>query len=195
MQQLTDISFQSESAQHLSLEAHDSPSHKQMMDRPEFAALVFKELKASQQSCLDVSTAYGRWILNCLFLMHGGALFGMFTFLGPVAREPAKIALYASTIWWFVIGLICALISGLNAWLNWGFNALEYENRANYRMLWEPSVWENEPIHSRKIEITNWLCIGFGVASALCIVGAADAIVNRIGFGSWTEILVASRGV
>lgn len=172
---------------------HDdnTPTQKQMMDRPEFAVVVFNDLKSSEKDALEVSANYGRWLLNSLFLMHGGALFGMFTFLGPVAREPEKIALYAGTIWWFVLGLLCAMLSGFFAWLNWSYLADDYDHMADYRMLWDAQAWVRKPKHTLAMPITNYSSILFGFLSGLCIVGAADAVVNQIGLGKWTEVLIA----
>ncbi|MBB4348018.1 hypothetical protein GGE35_000059 [Rhizobium cellulosilyticum] len=82
----------------------DSTDKKWMMDRQQSAAAVYHDLKESQRVTFTLSAEYGRWLLASLFLMHGSALFGLFTFLGDVADKPELLNGYAAAVWWFVAG-------------------------------------------------------------------------------------------
>lgn len=54
-----------------------------------------------------------------------------------------------------------------------------YKHYANESMLWDPQVWIGEQVHTRGLDVTNWGSMIAGIASALCVVSATDAIVNQ----------------
>jgi len=150
-----------------------------MLDRQQCATVVYNDLKESQRATFAVSAEYGRWLLGSLFILHGGALFGLFTFLGDVADQPELLSAYAAAVWWFLIGLLLAMLSGFFAWMNWSMHSSNYESSANVAMLWDPTQWTGKAPHDVGLYITNRGSTLLGFASALCTIGAADAIVNQ----------------
>jgi len=159
-----------------------------MKDRAEAAEIVFKDLKEMQRATFDVAAQWGRWLLASLLLVHGGALFGLFTFLSSLAGKPEALAQYQWTVWWFVAGIILTLASGLAAWINWNMHSDNYDGWANKPMLWDPTQWVGPTRHDRGLDITNWAAMTFGVAAALCIIGGAYSILN----GKWVPSIVIS---
>ena len=162
-----------------------------MADRKEAAQIVYGQLREMQRATFDVSQQYGRWLLSSLVVIHGGALFGLFTFLGEIANKPAALAQYQYTIWWFVIGLILALFAGLMAWVNWSMHTNNYNHMASYEMLWDPDKWTGTPPHNRGLFVTNWASLGSGLLSAGCIIGGAYSTLNSAWISKILETAIA----
>ena len=159
-----------------------------MKTRLEVAELVFSDYKQMQRATFDVASQWGRWLLASLLLVHGGALFGLFTFLSDLAGKPEALAQYQWTVWWFVAGVILTLSSGLAAWINWSMHSNNYEGWANKAMLWDPEEWVGETRHTWGLDVTNWTSVLLGIAAALCIVGGAYSTLN----GKWVPSVVAT---
>lgn len=164
------------------------PTKSFMMDRPDIAQFVYRDYKEMQRATFDVAAQWGRWLLASLLLIHGGALFGLFTFLSDLAAKPEALAKYQWTVWWFVGGIILTLASGMMAWLNWSMHSDDYDNLANKAMLWDPDQWVGTQKHTAGITVTNYLAIGFGLLAALCIVGGAYSTLN----GKWVQQVVSA---
>lgn len=153
----------------------------------QLAEILFHDLKEMQRATFTVQADYGRWLIGSLLLVHGGALFGLFSFLGDLADKPQALAQYQWTIWWFVAGLLLTLSSGLATWLNWSLISESYNQMASYKMLWDPnSHWTGEVSGGRWIPVTYWASLALGICSALCIVGGAYATLN----GNWIPELI-----
>ncbi|WP_431322204.1 hypothetical protein [Rhizobium sp. YTU87027] len=127
-------------------------------------------------------------MIGSLLIIHGGALFGLFTFLSDLAGKPEALAQYQWTVWWFVAGIILTLLSGMMAWFNWSMHSDDYDNLANKAMLWDPEQWVGSTPHNGAINITHHLAIAFGLMSALCIVGCAYSTLN----GKWVPQVVSA---
>lgn len=159
-----------------------------MTDRKELAHLVYREYKEMQRLTFEASTQWGRWLLASLLLIHGGALFGLFTFLSDLAAKPTALAQYQGTVWWFVIGLVFTLLSGFCTWVNWSLHTDDYDHQANIAMLWDPNVWLLPPANTRKINSYYYAAIVFGFMSASCILGGAYSTLNS----KWIPQVVAT---
>jgi len=159
-----------------------------MKGRPEVAEVVYKDLKEMQRATFDLAGQYGRWLLASLLLVHGGALFGLFTFLSDLADKPEALARYQWTVWWFVAGLILTLFSGLCTWINWSMHSDNFDAWANKPMLWDPRQWTGDARHTWGITVSFWASLILGVSSALCIIGGAYFILN----GNWVQSVVTA---
>lgn len=159
-----------------------------MTDRKELAHLVYKEYKEMQRATFDASTQWGRWILASLLLIHGGALFGLFTFLSDLAAKPEALAQYQTTVWCFVAGLMSTLLAGFCTWVNWSLHTDDYNHQANMAMLWDPNAWLRPSVNARKINAYYYAAIVFGFISAGCIIGGAYSTLN----GKWVPKVVAT---
>ncbi len=163
-----------------------SSQAKQLMkERHEVAEIVFKDYKEMQRATFDVASQWGRWLLASLLLIHGGALFGLFTFLSDLAEKPEALSKYQWTVYWFVAGLILTLLSGFMAWINWSMHSDNYDAWANKQMLWDPEQWTGQSRHTWGLDVTNWGAIIFGLFSGLCIAGGAYSTLN----GNWVELV------
>ncbi|SOC93055.1 hypothetical protein SAMN05216358_3219 [Rhizobium sp. AN5] len=161
-----------------------APQTKQFMkERHEVADIVYKDYKEMQRATFDVASQWGRWLLASLLLIHGGALFGLFTFLSDLAEKPEALSKYQWTVWWFVAGLMLTLLSGFMAWINWSMHSDNYDAWANKPMLWDPEQWTGQSVHTWGLDVTNWGAIIFGALSASCILGGAYFTMN----GNWVE--------
>ena len=86
--------------------------------------------------CHETQAGYGRWIIGSLLVIHGAAIgYG-------AGQETLRVAMSAK-FWLFpsggfvfaIIGLLCALISGMGAWLNWGASATELDYAARTALI------------------------------------------------------------
>lgn len=161
-----------------------------MRDRKEVAEFVYRDLKEMQRATFDIAAQWGRWLLASLLLIHGGALFGLFSFLTDMSDNPAALRLYAGTVWWFVIGLLFTLGSGLSAWANWSMHSDNYEGWASPDMLWDPAKWMGDTRHGIWINVTYWSSVACGAASAACIAGGANSILH----GEWFPVTISNIG-
>ncbi|SOC85556.1 hypothetical protein SAMN05421890_4061 [Ensifer adhaerens] len=152
-----------------------------MADRKEVAGVVYHEYRHMQRATSAIFAEWGRWLVASLMLVHGGALFGLFGFLGKFADKPESLAQYQWTVWWFVGGMVATFAAGFCAWLNWSMHSDNYDSFANMGMLWDPEVWCGPLKHDRGLWWTNWLAIIFGFISAFCIVGGAYSTL----YGNW----------
>ena len=62
--------------------------------------------------------------LNCLTLLNGGAIIGLFTFLGNAKGDtpfPLDPGLLWNSFCWFAIGLVCALVAHVGAYFSQNF--------------------------------------------------------------------------
>jgi hypothetical protein len=159
-----------------------------MASRREAAAIVFNDHKEMHRATFEVQAQWGRWLLASLLLIHGGALFGLFSFLSALANKPAALVQYQYTIWWFVSGILFTLCAGFVTWLNWSMHCANYESWAHKPMLWDPEEWVGDTIYSTGLDVTNWLAMIFGIVSALCIVGGAYSTLN----GKWIPTVALS---
>lgn len=166
---------------------------RHMMTREQAAAIVYHDLKEHQRACFAVSAEYGRWLIASLVLINGGALWGIFSYLGSVGlridgavSDPLSTWLftlgergsglrhYTVPVWCFIGGITLAMLSGLAAWSNWSLHADNYARMARYDMLWDPEKWADEPPYRTSLAFTYWMSIVAGVGSLIAgIVGGA----------------------
>ncbi len=165
-----------------------NPPTTPMISQREAAEIVYKELKEMQRATFDVATDWGRWLLGSLLLIHGGALFGLFTFLSTLAGKPEALVQYQWTVWWFVAGVILTLLAGMMAWFNWSMHSDNYECMANKEMLWDSSKWVGNPPHGFWLGATHYAAIICGLLAAGCIVGGAYSTLN----GKWVPQVVSA---
>ncbi|MBD9390240.1 hypothetical protein IB237_23850 [Agrobacterium sp. AGB01] len=159
-----------------------------MRTRPEVAEIVYKDYKEMHRATFELAGQYGRWLLASLLLIHGGALFGLFTFLSELADKPDALARYQLTVWWFVIGLMLTLFAGLCTWANWTLHSDNYDGWANKPMLWDPEEWAGATRHTWAIDFFYWAALVLGVLASLCIVGGAYSTLN----GNWVQSVVTA---
>lgn len=148
-----------------------------MLERKDFASIIYRDLRESQKATFEVAAGYGRWLMASLLLAHGGGLVGAFGLFKEAAADAILRQRIVAAAWWLVVGLLVALASGLTIWVNWSFHSENYGHRADPEMLWNPQVWERPPIRIHAINVTYWLSLGLGVTSALCILGAAFTLL------------------
>jgi hypothetical protein len=149
-----------------------------MLDRRELAMVVFNDWKESQRATFEVAAGWGRWLIGSLVIVHGGALFGMFSFLDGVAADQVLLTGYKWPIWCFVLGLVLALLSGFFAWINWSMHSYNYGHQAHHEMLWNPNEWLKDAYFDRGLTVTNRLSIGSGLCSAFLIVAATAMLLH-----------------
>ena len=156
-----------------------------MKGRAEVAEIVYKDYKEMQRATFDLAGQLGKWLLASLLLIHGGALFGLFTFLSELADKPDALSRYQWTVAWFVSGLMLTLFAGLCTWANWSMHSDNYDGWANKPMLWDPEEWIGATRHTWGINFFYWAALLLGVLSALCIAGGAYSTLN----GNWVQLV------
>ncbi len=105
-----------------------------------------------------------------MLFLHGAAIGGLLFKSSGAAPPP-----YLHALWWFVAGIVLALIAGFSAWWNFTFAAEHYNRWADVRMLSDRSYWP-KPDHGCAVEVTKWIAIVAGVLSVSCIVGGAAQV-------------------
>lgn len=116
---------------------------------------------------------YGRWLTNTLWLMHSGAIVGLFSKIGTADHPPA----YWSSVFWFVAGIVFAFMSAFSSWWNFTYSAKILENWADPKMLVDRGTWpQMAPALFKRVTITLYVAIGGGVASVGCLLGGSLTI-------------------
>ena len=89
------------------------PPKRYMLERDQVAAVVYHDYKESQRATFGVAAEYGRWLIASLILINGGALWGLFLYLGSIDAKMADLAPFIAPVWSFAIGITLAMCSGL----------------------------------------------------------------------------------
>lgn len=156
------------------MDQNQAPPRRPMLTREQAAAIVYNDLKESQRATFAVAAEYGRWLIASLVLINGGALWGLFSFIGVAGLKADGIGLYTGPIWSFIIGIVLAMLSGLSAWFNWSLHSDNYNCMARHDMLWNPEKWADDPPHTAGIKISYWLSLAAGVGSLISgVIGGA----------------------
>ena len=135
---------------------------------PEQWQFVAKEYYQFLCERRDMSTSahigYGKWLLATLVAVHGGAIVAISNF----GSNAGQILLVAG--WYFLAGLMLAILSAFCAWLNFQFAEHAYAEMAQAGMIYDKDDWPAETIpHETKITATLWLAAGLGIVSWLLI--------------------------
>ncbi|CAM5766293.1 hypothetical protein LMIY3S_01772 [Labrys miyagiensis] len=96
---------------------------------------VYKNERENQKTAMQLQGDYGKWLLNTLLILNGGAVIGL-------AQSSAfgKSALHEAGMW-FVGGIVSALACGFVAWVNWSLLAHYYEDWADPHMTFDVERW------------------------------------------------------
>ncbi len=129
--------------------------------------LRYEQLQENRRAASQLQGEYGRWLVASLLLVHGGSIL-----LLAQSQEMVRLVL-PSVFWWHVAGLLLALTSGFLAWMNWGYHMILYD-KVQPDMIYDDNSWPrfDQDVLGR-IGSTFRASIAFGIASALCILGAA----------------------
>ena len=165
------------------------PPKRLMLTQDQAAAIVYHDLKESQRAAFSVAAEYGRWLIASLVLLNGGALWGLFSYLGTIGMKADGIGPYTAPIWSFIIGIVLAMLSGLGAWYNWSLHYDNYHHMARHDMLWDPEKWINDPPHNGSITISYWFSIVAGVGSLIAAVTGGAFILHGNFFATLADFV------
>ncbi|RUM95936.1 hypothetical protein EET67_20670 [Pseudaminobacter arsenicus] len=150
------------------------PPKRYMLARDQVAAVVYRDYKENQRATFGVAAEYGRWLIASLILINGGALWGLFSYLGSIGAKAADLPPFVAPVWSFAIGVTLGMCSGLSAWVNWSMHSDNYDRMARYDMLWDPEKWVDNAPHVRGLAFTHWVSITTGIGSMIAaLVGCA----------------------
>jgi hypothetical protein len=145
------------------------------------ATVVYEEMRQSERACFAIAADYGKWLIASLLLINGGALFGLFGLVGSLAEHGKWeiIASVAAAAWWFVAGLVLALLCGFTTWLNWSLNAHAFNQWAKPAMLWDRTQWPQENVDAgRLVAATYWASLITGWSSIVALVFGAACLIE-----------------
>jgi hypothetical protein len=114
---------------------------------------------------------YGKWLISSLLFLHSAAI-------GGLAFKLESLKQVVDSLWWFVIGILLALLSGLMSWWNFTLNDNAMQRLADHRMLTDPKYWPTTSPYQRLIWFTLVMALVSGISSAACLV-AGSAFVAR----------------
>jgi hypothetical protein len=122
------------------------------------AKVVFDQNTKMADKSFDAATTYGKWLVTSILALNT-------TGLGAVLyRASTGGPGYAVTAFWFLAGIVLALLLGLFSWVNFDQNYREFDRRADYRMLRDRNFWPAGSDFSH-IGFTYGCAIAFGVLS------------------------------
>lgn len=129
---------------------------------------IYEDRLEHKRAAIELQGAYGRWLIGSLLLIHGGA----FAFLAQGEEFGQRIL--SVTHWWFVSGLILALVCGFGAWINWSLH-WSFMEKTHPAMIYDERNWPKAAAGWEKtwIWVTFWVPIITGLGSTACILGAA----------------------
>lgn len=129
--------------------------------------LQYQQHQEDMRAAFQLQGDYGKWLVASLLLIHGVSIW----FLAE-SQELARTILPA-VFWWHVIGLLLALTCGFVAWINWSLHTVLYAP-LDPGMILDTRNWpQADPKKTDQITLTYRLSLVTGVASAICILGAA----------------------
>ncbi len=131
---------------------------------------VYQFWREVHRSNTQMHGDYGKWLLASLQLIHAGALYVIGT------SENFQPYLGDGILWYFVVGLVLALLSGLVAWFNWGFGIKFAYVYTNPSVLRDGTIPPPSKTFSNLVIWTYWLSILLGVGSLACIPLGAWAV-------------------
>jgi len=149
-----------------------------MDEREEYlrqATAVFESMKARERHALTIQAEYGKWLINTLYLLHGGTVVGLLS-KAPL-RGPSP--LYMDSLLWFGAGIIAALFAAFATWWNWTFAIQVYSTMANPKMLVSQDHWPALP-NTKKITASMWVAIVFGSVSVGFWIWGAWSVWSRL---------------
>lgn len=173
------------------MDGEEGPPKRHMLARDQAAAVVYHDLKESQRATFEVAAAYGRWLVASLILINGGALWGLFSYLGSIGLKADDLASFVAPIWSFAIGISLAMCSGLAAWVNWSMHSENYRYMARFDMLWDPKKWVDDPPYTTAITFTHWASLIAGICSIVAALAGGAFILhgNFIGaLAGWANL-------
>lgn len=156
----------------------NSKARESMIGQEQAAAIVYQDLKESERATFGVAAEYGRWLIASLILINGGALWGLFTYIGDTETKLDALGGFIAPIWSFIIGIAMGMITGFGAWLNWSMHSNNYRAMAPYDMLWNPNKWVAPPTHKTGIFLTYWITILCGFASLFAAVAGGAFLMH-----------------
>lgn len=131
------------------------------------AELVYVQMREMSEFALKMQGEYGRWLVSSLLFLHGAAIGGLLFKVSNGNLPP-----YFDALWWFLSGILLALVAGFSAWWNFTFVAEQYYEWADVRMLTDSECWP-KPGPNYAVKVTLWIAVIAGVLSAGCLIGGA----------------------
>lgn len=132
-------------------------------DDPDYrivAKVNLERFYKEQESAQSYGNELAKWMLATLTLINGGAILALLQ-----AGQPGRLALQICGFY-FVYGIIAAVICGFFAWINSAVRDQAYSEIADARMLVSIDHWPKPSIrNNRLIILTYWASIIAGLAS------------------------------
>ncbi|MER9763701.1 MULTISPECIES: hypothetical protein [unclassified Mesorhizobium] len=138
----------------------------------EVRRLHYEEHRKDAHHAMQLNADYGKWLIASLLLVHGAAI----AFLAQNDRLSKSVL--PLVFWWHVTGLITALTCGFIVWINWSLHG-RFHGSVSPQMIYDDTQWPDYDGPARWINRTHWLAIAMGLASAMCILGAAVTVYTR----------------
>ncbi|MFZ0268356.1 hypothetical protein [Caulobacter sp.] len=146
--------------------------------------LLFAAETAEMADRLRYQVQFADSALKSLMLMNGGAIVGLFTFIGNTAGKHAAITLKGAPLWWafgsFVLGMVLAMLSNIGAFLSQDFfaNATGREREETLiRLRGDNRVWKPPTVFMRA-----------GIAAQFGGIAAAILSLCVFAFGCWCAL-------
>lgn len=169
----------------------EMPPKQHMLTRDQAAVIVYHDLKENQRATFGVAAEYGRWLIASLILINGGAMWGLFSYLGSIGRQADNLTPFIPPIWSFAVGIALAMCSGLAAWANWSMHSENYRHMARFDMLWDPERWVDDPPHVGAITVTYWASLIAGIGSMAAALAGGAFILHGNFLAALTRLVFA----
>lgn len=105
---------------------------------------------------------YGKWLIASMLAIHGGAIYAINAVRNGRydLSEPAR-ELLTHAAGWHVVGIMCIMLAGFMAWLNFQCAEVIYDDWANPAMTYRSDMWP-KPRKRDPVTATLFLAAAFG---------------------------------
>lgn len=151
---------------------------------------IYVAMRENASRSLQLQGEYGKWLIASITILHAGALVAL------ANSERLAPALGGGAGWWFIAGLVLALVCGFVVWINWGLVSRSFEHFARSDLILNDYTVLHEPDPYRIwIGVTYWLPIFLGISSVSMLVAGAGAVSCHVGSegGPVVRVFVGSR--
>lgn len=140
------------------------------------AKALFETRLEARKLCAQLQGDYGKWLTSTICALNFGAIYLITTIDGiDHAKKFGPIMV-------LIVGLCCALLCGIYAWINWNQNEKYFQTWEDPKFLVDRQFWPiPNDYDANEINRTYRASIILGVTSIICIPISAIFLFKNLG--------------
>ncbi|MEE1612083.1 cell envelope integrity protein TolA [Microvirga sp. CF3016] len=147
-----------------------------------------KQIHDERVGAKEASKEYGQSYVRVTFLLNGGSILALMTFIGAifgkgdvnamlVAISLAK-HLYPAFLC-FILGLVCSAVTSAISYLNWSWIYESHMQAGDLYLLMNSLPWDPAPINTdRNITLSFWAALATAIGALVCFIAGALFVVR-----------------